>query len=747
MNSRMNRGLGGTYLSAYSIARKHGFPGTEEDWLLSLKGERGDNIEIEFDSERNMLKYKALTDIKWTDFMSLTQLQTDLEAATIEELKSAQSLLGDLEKAKDDSIEEIKEAEKEGKKFETLAKSWAVGETGVRTGENENNAKYWAGFAEQTLLNTAKSFNGRNGEIMPQEGDYTPQMLGISGMAFECWGKREILHSAYIGKKVDVKFAEPIEYKGVIYLFPDKSVSTDGTKVSHAYYSKDDGDTWIPVLLPSPILEENCWKNATNPSRNRNGFAYNYKGNYAAKLLDAGGIEFIAPGFISLDSKTYPDIDGKEKPGEYTFSTIAIQSKDYIFATTKTDIGKIYYSTNGGETWTTHTLQNVIGTEPPKKHAYLGYAFAPFSLTKEATTIPVINTSGTFQNIALQTAGILKGSIGEDGSMILVGGAHKNLICGYHPTYSMWLTFAATPETGDEIMTYPLIDEDAMQMVVAFKNTTTYEYGVYQMDLAVLSTGVGTPQWTRKAVSSSYFGYPIPRPEDICMNNMGYNIGGRWLFFFRDVEETYRAMIFFSEDKGNEWRAYRTEVGADHEITDRGVRLRTTTMYTCDGLYWRTDAGPGHVTDYKDNTMLYKIEPNGQIGVTYDEGMTGRVIPSNVKFKKGTALVQPTVKAAVSGTLFATAEEAAEGILYVYKGISGAPQGPRHDVVLGYYQGKENGGKKTLKLSMPVHLLIINSDTLKTRIYASALGSDTFTVDEDVNYMGERYHYLGKRLY
>lgn len=34
--------ISGMYISAYGIAIKHGFSGTEEEWLLSLKGEKGD---------------------------------------------------------------------------------------------------------------------------------------------------------------------------------------------------------------------------------------------------------------------------------------------------------------------------------------------------------------------------------------------------------------------------------------------------------------------------------------------------------------------------------------------------------------------------------------------------------------------------------------------------------------------------------------------------------------------------------
>ena len=37
-----NKLISGMYLSAYGIAVKHGFSGTEEEWIASLKGEKGD---------------------------------------------------------------------------------------------------------------------------------------------------------------------------------------------------------------------------------------------------------------------------------------------------------------------------------------------------------------------------------------------------------------------------------------------------------------------------------------------------------------------------------------------------------------------------------------------------------------------------------------------------------------------------------------------------------------------------------
>lgn len=59
-----------------------------------------------------------------------------------------------------------------------LSESWAVGGTGTRTGEDTNNAKYWAMAAQGVAGGGVSSFNGRSGAVAPQTGDYTAEMVG-----------------------------------------------------------------------------------------------------------------------------------------------------------------------------------------------------------------------------------------------------------------------------------------------------------------------------------------------------------------------------------------------------------------------------------------------------------------------------------------------------------------------------------------------------------------------------------------
>lgn len=59
-----------------------------------------------------------------------------------------------------------------------LSESWAVGGTGTRTGEDTNNAKYWAMAAQGAAGGGVTSFNGRGGAVVPKQGDYTATMVG-----------------------------------------------------------------------------------------------------------------------------------------------------------------------------------------------------------------------------------------------------------------------------------------------------------------------------------------------------------------------------------------------------------------------------------------------------------------------------------------------------------------------------------------------------------------------------------------
>lgn len=62
------------------------------------------------------------------------------------------------------------------------AKSWAVGGTGSRAGEDVNNAKYWAEQAQNAAGGGVVSFHGRTGAVEPQSGDYSKEQVGLGNV-------------------------------------------------------------------------------------------------------------------------------------------------------------------------------------------------------------------------------------------------------------------------------------------------------------------------------------------------------------------------------------------------------------------------------------------------------------------------------------------------------------------------------------------------------------------------------------
>ena len=103
--------------------------------------------------------------------------KADAEAANT----SAQSAKTDAESAKSAAAGSAQSAGASAQSAQAsskLSESWAVGGTGTRTGEDTNNAKYWAMAAQGVAGGGVSSFNGRSGAVAPQAGDYTASMVG-----------------------------------------------------------------------------------------------------------------------------------------------------------------------------------------------------------------------------------------------------------------------------------------------------------------------------------------------------------------------------------------------------------------------------------------------------------------------------------------------------------------------------------------------------------------------------------------
>lgn len=61
--------------------------------------------------------------------------------------------------------------------YSKLSESYAHGNTGVRAGENTDNAKYWAQVAAAAAGGGVVTFNGRSGAVVPENGDYNADQI------------------------------------------------------------------------------------------------------------------------------------------------------------------------------------------------------------------------------------------------------------------------------------------------------------------------------------------------------------------------------------------------------------------------------------------------------------------------------------------------------------------------------------------------------------------------------------------
>ena len=118
---------------------------------------------------------------------AIEQTEGGIQAAEAERVEAEQGR-EEAEEARQQAEAERAEAEENRQNAETgyvqqaadsaeLSESWAVGGTGIRTGEDTNNAKYWSQQAQHAAGGGVTSFKNRSGVVVPQEGDYTAYQI------------------------------------------------------------------------------------------------------------------------------------------------------------------------------------------------------------------------------------------------------------------------------------------------------------------------------------------------------------------------------------------------------------------------------------------------------------------------------------------------------------------------------------------------------------------------------------------
>ena len=225
------------YLSAYALAVKHGYQGTEAEWLEDVRGER---VQLRYNEDTDALEWKYEDGGAWAELMDIDAIRGPVVDGTLEQAtaakEAAESAKTAAEAARDSAVTasetavsaketavsakngaeaaagnasdssgeaaasaelagqkaaaaeksaeaatasaaSIGQAEENAAASATEAASWAVGGTGTREGEDTNNAKYWSARAQDAAGGGVTSFNNRTGAVKPAKGDYTADLV------------------------------------------------------------------------------------------------------------------------------------------------------------------------------------------------------------------------------------------------------------------------------------------------------------------------------------------------------------------------------------------------------------------------------------------------------------------------------------------------------------------------------------------------------------------------------------------
>lgn len=146
------------------------------------------------------------------------------------------------------------------------AESWAVGGTGSRPGEDTNNAKYWSDVAQGAAGGGVSTFNGRNGAVVPQAGDYTAAMVGAIPVGTDVgggpkittgtWGPSTRITQYILKQYEDERYQE----LSCVIIIPNANANTASGDSDQIFYSSIlTGNQWTypveftdqPVILGS----------------------------------------------------------------------------------------------------------------------------------------------------------------------------------------------------------------------------------------------------------------------------------------------------------------------------------------------------------------------------------------------------------------------------------------------------------------------------------------------------------------
>lgn len=178
----------GYYLSAYAIAIKHGYEGSEEEWVASLKGDKGD---------------------KGDGWVVLGYLENIEALNAIENKKQGDTYaVGTSEPYFYYAYDETKGWVSQGTFSPVLAESFTRGGTGIREGEDTDNAKYYAVKASHSESNAKVSEdNAKASEQNAKEYSETAYNYAVAASQYES-GARQHKNNAEKSAQKAKEYAE-----------------------------------------------------------------------------------------------------------------------------------------------------------------------------------------------------------------------------------------------------------------------------------------------------------------------------------------------------------------------------------------------------------------------------------------------------------------------------------------------------------------------------------------------------------
>lgn len=225
----------GYYLTAYGIAVKHGFVGTEEEWLASLRGEPGAAAELRYNDEEKMIEWRPKGGEDWAAIVPLSELQGTLVAATLSDAQMAAENAG---KAKIEAENAAKTAKADAQAAEKAQRE--IQQNIEAYGTVVKNA-YVLGDVLYISTNNGKTFAA--GNVRGPKGD-----APVRGKDY--WTKED--------KEEVISAASPM--RGVDYWTEaDKQGMKEDIEATHAHYYKPADGELLPDKAFSRTIPANQW--------------------------------------------------------------------------------------------------------------------------------------------------------------------------------------------------------------------------------------------------------------------------------------------------------------------------------------------------------------------------------------------------------------------------------------------------------------------------------------------------------